>query len=128
MRKYIYLSGPILGCTDEECKNWRRHAKLNLTSPAIDPMIRDYRGRQQDFVKEIVEQDKRDIDMCTHLLVNYDKPSVGTSMEILYAWENKKIVIVVIPKDITVSPWLTYHSHKIFNSLNEAIDFLNEEE
>lgn len=117
-----------MGCTDEECKNWRQYVKLNLNSPAIDPMLHDYRGCTQNKEKEIVEQDKRDIDLCTHLLVKFDKPSVGTIMEVLYAWERQKTIVVVSPKDLPLSPWLIYHSHKIFNSLNDAIDFLNEDD
>ena len=65
----------------------------------LDPMRRDYRGREMECVEEIVEGDKLDIDISTHILVIYDRPSVGTSMEVLYAWERKKPVIVVASLD-----------------------------
>jgi hypothetical protein len=41
----VYLCGPINGCTDSECIDWRAAAKKRL-SDTIDPMRRDYRGRE----------------------------------------------------------------------------------
>lgn len=118
-----YLCGPINGCTDEECKNWREAAKLIL-HVTVDPMVRDYRGREDDCVKEIVELDKKDIDGCEALLVNYDKPSVGTSMEVLYAWEKGKYIVVVCKEGTKLSPWLKYHSSEIVHSFQEAFELL----
>jgi hypothetical protein len=123
----IYLAGAINGCTDEECKDWREYIKSQVGEEnTLDPMRRDYRGRELDCVEEIVEGDKVDIDLSTHLLVHFDKPSVGTSMEILYAWERKIPVIVVTNKEVKLSPWLIYHSDKVFNSFEEAIKFIRE--
>lgn len=119
-----YLCGLINGCSDAECKNWREMAKTNL-SETLDPMCRDYRGKEGDFIAEIVEGDKVDIDQCGVLLVNYDKPSVGTSMEILYAWEHKIPVIVVTVAGTNISPWLKYHSTAIVISFQQAFDWIN---
>lgn len=74
----IYLCGPINGCTDEECKDWREAAKKRFPE-TIDPMRRDYRGRETECVNEIVELDKLDVNDCDVMLVNNPKPSVGTS-------------------------------------------------
>jgi nucleoside 2-deoxyribosyltransferase len=114
-----YLCGPINGCTDEECKDWREAAKLCLPD-TLDPMRRDYRGRESQSYKEIVEGDKDDIRESDVLLVNYDKPSVGTSMEIYFAWLLGKPIIVVARPETVISPWLRYHSTKIVNSFEEA--------
>jgi len=121
----IYLAGPIFLTGDDECKVWRDRAKVRLAGHDVfDPMIRDYRGCTDEHYAEIVEADKREIDTCDVILVNHTRPSVGTSMEILYAWErNKRIIMVVHGKDI--SPWLLYHSEKIFHDLDAAIDYLN---
>lgn len=119
----VYLCGPINGCTDEECNNWREAAKAVLTD-TLDPMRRDYRGREDECVAEIVEGDKLDIMQCDALLVNYDKPSVGTSMEILFAWEQHKAVVVVAAKDARISPWLRHHSDHIVNTFAEAFELL----
>lgn len=127
--KTVYLCGPINGCTDSECQDWRSHVVKLLGSEwkPIDPMVRDYRGKEDESVNEIVELDKEDIDGCSFLVVNYDKPSVGTSMEVLYAWERgKKIVVVALP-GAKLSPWLKYHSHAIVPNFYCAVHFLERE-
>lgn len=124
MRK-IYLADPIFQCDDHECLTWRDQIKENLLGYYfLDPMERDYRGVTDQFVSDIVEGDKNDIDLSDILLVNHVKPSVGTSMEILYAWERNKEVYIISSKNEN-SPWLIYHSTKIFQSVHEAIDFLS---
>ena len=130
----VYLCGPINGCTDEECQDWRKAAKESLnphigyvgqkTFETLDPMRRDYRGKEDESVREIVELDKIDVTNSDILLVNYVKPSVGTSMEVLYAWERGKMVITVARADASISPWLRYHSHYIFNTFEEAFEFI----
>ncbi len=62
--KLVYLSGAMLDCTDEECRDWREFAKQNLKCAALDPMIRDYRARPMDGMTDMVENDKADIDRC----------------------------------------------------------------
>ena len=117
----IYLAGPIFQSEDSECIDWRKEAKKLLDGyEIIDPMDRDYRGVTDEFYKNIVEEDKALIDSCDILLVNHIKPSVGTSMEILYAWE-RRIHVVVVSENSENSPWLIYHAHKIFPSLRQAI-------
>jgi nucleoside 2-deoxyribosyltransferase len=125
--KTVYLCGPINGCTDAECTDWREFAKVNLTCDTLDPMARDYRGRELEpgIAAEIVENDKADIDKSDILLVNYTKPSVGTSMEILWAWLAHKPVIIVCEPSAVLSPWLIYHSTKTVHSMREACDWLN---
>jgi nucleoside 2-deoxyribosyltransferase len=123
----VYLCGPINGCTDAEAKDWREAAKTAIPGFVwVDPMARDYRGRELEpgVAKEIVENDKADIDGCHMLLVNYDKPSVGTSMEILYAWERKIPVCLVHRSGERLSPWLLYHCSRFFTSFKEAFNAL----
>jgi nucleoside 2-deoxyribosyltransferase len=123
----VYLCGPINGCTDAECKDWRAFARENLLRKTYDPMVRDYRGREMEpgIAAEIVEFDKLDVDNCDTVLVNYVKPSVGTSMEVLYAWERGKRVVVVHEPGAVLSPWLVYHSHERATSMREACDLIN---
>lgn len=118
--KTAYLCGPINGCTDEECNDWRAKFKTLWAGETLDPMRRDYRGKEDESVDEIVELDKIDVTNSDVIVVSYDKPSVGTSMEVLYAWERGKPVIVVASKDARISPWLRYHSHKIVHSYEAA--------
>lgn len=136
----IYLCGPIAGCTDDQCKDWRDHATELLTNrvtgtmlygrrtcTVLNPMDRDYRGRCDDLFQEVVQLDKRDIRNSDCMLINWTQPSVGTSMEILYAWENNVVNVLVLPEDLPkydISPWLLYHCTKITNDLEEAIDWI----
>jgi translation initiation factor 2B subunit (eIF-2B alpha/beta/delta family) len=73
---------------------------------------------------KLLKVTKKDIDLATHILAHYVQPSVGTSMEIIYAWERNKPVLVVTSPKIKLSPWLSYHS-KIFYSFQDAIDNLD---
>ena len=119
----IYIAGPINGCTDEQANGWRSQVKA-IHSDVLDPMARDYRGNEAESVSQIVEGDKADIDACDAVLVYFERPSVGTSMEVLYAWERNKPVFVVNKSDKPVSPWLAYHSNGVFTEINAAISTL----
>ena len=121
----VYLCGPINGRSDGDCKGWREYAKERLPQ-TCDPMDRDYRGRELEpgIAREIVENDKNDIRGCDALLVFFDKPSVGTSMEVLYAWERGVPVHVVDKSGKPLSPWLLYHATKIHPTLDAAVNEL----
>lgn len=123
----VYLAGPINGRSDAECNDWRAEAKRLLAKHDIlDPMARDYRGVEDINVSDIVEGDKADIDSCDAILAHCDTPSVGTSMEILYAWDRGKPVVVVVPQGARVSPWLRYHSVGVATDLWSGIRAVEE--
>lgn len=121
MQKVLYLCGPINGCTDEEANDWRTSVKAAWPGICRDPMKRDYRGREDVAFREIVELDKIDVAASDVIIVNYDKPSVGTAMEILFAWQIGKPIVVVCRRDAVISPWLRYHSHVIVDSFHAAV-------
>lgn len=123
----VYLCGPINGCTDDECKTWREAAK-EVFPNAIDPMRRDYRGREAECVAEIVAGDKADIMDCDVVLANCPKPSVGTSMEVYIAWKMRLPVVCVVPDPAKASPWLVFHSHKLATTMEEAIQWILDNE
>ncbi len=123
MRGRIFLSGPIYQCRDEDCMDWRRRAAGILSDfECIDPMERDYRGQTALLYSQIVEEDKKLISTCHALLVNFTGPSVGTAMEMLYAWE-RNIHVVTVTSDFQ-NPWLIYHSHRLSKTLEEATSYL----
>lgn len=121
----VYLCGPINGCTDEESVDWREQAKKQFPK-SLNPMLRDYRGIESTSYREIVELDKREVRSADVLLVNYTKPSVGTSMEIFYAWTLGIPVCVVAPRTARISPWLRYHSTTILHSFEDAYAWIKE--
>jgi nucleoside 2-deoxyribosyltransferase len=124
----IYLCGPINGRTDDDCRNWRELAKERWDGRCLDPMLRDYRGRELEpgISAEIVAGDIEDIQQCDALLVYFDKPSVGTSMEVFYAKHVLgKPVVVIDASDKPLSPWLIHHSDYQTRHLSVALASIN---
>jgi nucleoside 2-deoxyribosyltransferase len=122
----LYLCGPINGCTDTEARDWREMVKSLWPGETIDPMRRDYRGREDQNTDAIVELDKIDIMRSDAVIVSYDKPSVGTSMEVIFAFERGKPIVVVAAQGTRISPWLRYHSHHITSSYALAVNTLKD--
>ena len=86
-RLVIYLSGPIMDESAGIAREWRETAK-ELLSPKfrlLDPMRRKFVDRQVDSANEIVEFDLQDVREADIILVNYNKASIGTAMEVFYA-------------------------------------------
>ena len=117
----LYLCGPIAGCTDSECKDWR-DLVMQRYPDSHNPMVRDARAGSVGLEAHIVENDKLDIMHCDVVLVYYTKPSVGTSMEILFSWEQHKPVIVVDAAGAgdSLSPWIRHHSMAVVKDLESA--------
>lgn len=118
-----YLCGPITNCNDQEASGWRDRV-LEVFPHAFDPMRRDFRGKDaMAHMREIVELDKFDIRRSDVLLVgwNGDKPSVGTSMEIMYAWTLGIPVITWMQPGAQRLVWLEYHSTMIVHSFEDAV-------
>lgn len=120
-----YLCGGINGLSDADCRDWREVAKAQLLTGTLDPMRRDYRGREDESVKEIVIGDLADINESNFVLVNATRPSWGTAMEAFYAASKCKTVIAWVNPG-PVSPWLRYFCHQIHESLDGAITAINE--
>jgi hypothetical protein len=117
------MAGPINGCSDSEAKDWRKVISERLPNVnCIDPMKRDYRGREMLNHREIVELDKLEVAGSDCLIVLYSKPSIGTSMEVLFAWERGIPVLVINTQASPLSPWLLYHSTAIVQDIDRAIE------
>lgn len=115
----VYLCGGINGLPDADCNAWRTRAKELLKGQTLDPMRRDYRGREAEAVSAIVRGDLDDIATCTRVLVNATRPSWGTAMEIVYAYQQGKPVYAFTGPP-PVSPWLAYHC-QLFVHLEDAV-------
>lgn len=116
----MYLAGGINGLSDAACKDWRAQAKELLGVETLDPMVRDYRGREDNCMNEIVEGDKMDILNCDCLLVNAERPSWGTAMEVHFASDHGIPVFAFCPSEHP-SPWLQYHSTSVEHTLEDAV-------
>ena len=126
--KKVYLSGPIMDEYEGAAREWRQTAFSLLKDEfeLLDPMRRNFRDKEVDSANEIVEFDLLDIKNADIILVNYDKPSIGTSMEVFHAGHNLgKFVIAFSPFSfVNSSPWMLKYCTKILPSLEEASLYL----
>jgi len=126
--KSIYLSGPIMDEHEGLARKWREISKSLLSQhfTLLDPMRRDFRDREVDSANEIVEFDLQDIRDADIILVNYAKPSIGTSMEVFYAAHDMgKFVIAFTPLSFKdASPWMIRYCTKLLPSLEDACQYL----
>jgi len=126
--KTVYLSGPIMDEHLGTAREWREDAKVKLAThfKLLDPMRRNFKDREVDSANEIVEFDLQDVRDADILLVNYNKASIGTSMEVFYAAQDmKKFVIAFSPFAFQdCSPWMVRYCTKILPSLDRACDYL----
>ena len=124
----IYLSGPIMDENAGQAREWRNTAKALLGDKfrLLDPMRRKFVDREVDSANEIVEFDLRDVREADLILVNYNKPSIGTSMEVFYAAHVLgKFIVAFSPfayRDC--SPWMVRYCTKILPDLESAVDYI----
>jgi nucleoside 2-deoxyribosyltransferase len=127
-KKTIYLSGPIMDEHEGIARAWRQDAKRLLKEHfrLLDPMRRKFVDRQVDSANEIVEFDLQDVRDADIILVNYNKPSIGTSMEVFYAaYDLGKFVVAFSPFEFQdCSPWMVRFSTKILPTLEEACHYI----
>ena len=126
--KRIYLCGPIMDCAPGESMPWRERAKQRLAGRFVllDPMRRSFRDREIDSANEIVEFDLQDVRDADLLLVNYNKASIGTAMEVFYASHDLgKFVIAFSPFPFQdMSPWMVRYCTKILPNLEAALVYV----
>lgn len=134
MNKYIYLAGPIAGCSYKEATNWREAVSEDFLPGivGISPMrLKEWAKRvrkitnvaqyarvaeEGDFLltgesHAICSRDRNDVRTCDMLFaylpaeLNKRRPSWGTSIEIGWASEaGKPIVLVTDDKSLAAHP------------------------
>lgn len=128
--KKIYLCGPIMDEVEGHARSWRQIAQKKLKSRFVllDPMRRNFKDREVDSANEIVEFDLQDVRDADIVLVNYNKPSIGTAMEVFYASHNlNKFVVGFSPFAFQdCNPWMVRFCTKILPSLEDAIAYILE--
>ena len=126
--KTVYLSGPIMDEAEGTAREWRETAKELLKDHfrLLDPMRRKFVDRQVDSANEIVEFDLQDVRNSDIVLVNYNRPSIGTSMEVFYASHNQgKFVVAFSPLEYKdCSPWMARFCTKILPTLEDAVAYI----
>lgn len=127
MTKVIYLAGPLRDCNESECKNWRDYCKIQLNDKfkLLDPMRNNYREGEVSARAEIVMCDLKDCSDADIILANAWKVSVGTSCEIMFGWQEHKIVIVV-GKEENLSPWNIYFATKVLPDIETACKYIKD--
>ena len=124
----IYLSGPIMDEHAGLAREWRQEAGKLLKDRfrLLDPMQRKFVDRQVDSANEIVEFDLQDVRNADIILVNYNKASIGTSMEVFYAaYCQGKFVVTFSPYTFeNCSPWMVKFSTKILPTLEDACNYI----
>ncbi len=127
-QKTVYLSGPIMDEHEGEAREWRSKANELLKNHfrILNPMRRNFKDREVDSANEIVEFDLQDVRDADIILVNYNKPSIGTSMEVFYAAHDLgRFVVSFSPFQFEeCSPWMVRYSTKILPDLETACRYL----
>lgn len=147
MKPLVYLAGGIAGLSGAEATDWRylasrdlmprgieclspMRAKFTLTEqPKISTNFHDYENNGVFFTSRgIMTRDFNDVKRCDALLVNLlglTKPSLGTVMELAWAYAMQKPCVVAIedkgnPHDL--HPMIAEAMPFRVTTLNEAID------
>jgi nucleoside 2-deoxyribosyltransferase len=127
MTKKAFISGPIQGMENEQ--GYREAIGkicVRLGYETIDPWLREkmiYRGNEPCWWTKVpaagfVGRDLEDIEKCDVLIAYLPKLSAGTCMELFYAKQKGKRVIVV--SEIScLSPWIVVHSDRILRGIEE---------
>ncbi len=146
-RPLVYLAGGIAGLRGAEATDWRLEAAERLNTrrvETLDPMrakaalsaqtristdFNDYKDRGAFFTaKGIMTRDFNDVKRCDALLVNLlaaEKPSLGTIMELAWAYAFQKPAVIAIeasgnPHDL--HPMIHEAMPFRVTTLDEAID------
>jgi len=122
-RIQIALEGPIQGCTDAECIDWRKEAMCLLGDDYDyhNPMDLDCRGREAEMEAELVSFDEAGIAASDIVLVMATRPGWGTAIAVEMAYMLNKTIVTVFSGD-KPSPWLKNRSDIMVQSLEAAVE------
>jgi hypothetical protein len=117
----IYLASTIYQC--DPGKSWKKRFMDQLDSSL-------YEFFDPDPVSEcnnsMIARDKYEITNCNIFVAYIERPTFGTSMEILHAFNQQTIPILVINPGLKYANdlWLKYHSHLICDNVIECTDHI----
>lgn len=129
MKRQIFLSGAMRGVKRSEALRWREDATKKLLENFC--VFNPYQGREEKETipdpRLAIIRDKNQVLKSDVLLVNdsfENVPIIGTSMEILLAFQNNIPVIVFGSANIG-NYFLDYHVHTRVDTLEEALSLIN---
>jgi nucleoside 2-deoxyribosyltransferase len=123
----IYLAGPIKEAADNGAI-WRNTLKVNhLDKQFYDPLAHLDATTQDVDSETVVKADKAGLNECDGVLVGYrDVQSVGTPMEVMYAYERDLPIALWVRDDTKIaglSDWYRYHTFPT-QDVDQALDYL----
>lgn len=117
-RPLVYLAGPITGTSYGECTDWRQYVQEQLDDnwnvAGMSPMRHKdyllqetsmddtYEDQVMSSQRGIFARDFWDSSRCDALFVNLlgaDRISIGTVMEISWAWSARRPCVLVMEKE-----------------------------
>lgn len=136
----IYLAGPISGCDFEGCTDWREEfsGMVPNSIQCLSPMRGKEFLRMQETIegaypelgplatsRGIITRDFYDCTRCDIVLVNFleagDRVSIGTCMEIAWAYMGRKpLILVSQPNNIHNHPMIAESTGFRVETLAEA--------
>ena len=103
-----------------------KEVEANIVDDVVKKATEKYVFSKEDITK-IVEGDKAAILSCDILTAFVNKITVGTMMEIIFAFDNKIPVYLIDPslqfrRDI----WVNYHSTMIFDTIDDCYGYIKD--
>ena len=133
MKKFVYLAGPIEGCSTAEINQWRQKCFLNFVDSVVG--VTPYRGEREspdpEGQKRVVMKNYMDTKNCDLVLaylpkeINQRRHSYGTTFEIAWGFSLQKPVVIVSDDETVHRHPLLNQSGAMFWELEEAIDYIN---
>lgn len=141
MRPTVYLAGPMSGLTRAQAAAWRQDAADRLESSGIRTLspLRDteylgddpiHAGEYDDpfgSAQAMTRRDFNDVVRCDLVLVNYagsDGASIGTAIEIGWAYALRTPIITVLPTGSLYHAMIDECSLAVTTTLSEALSMV----
>lgn len=143
----VYLAGPITGLSFKGCTNWRNYAIERLAKKGIvglSPLrgkeylssLKEISGHGRDYAdisplstpKGVLARDHWDCSRADLILFNLEdakEVSIGTVMEISWAYAYRKPIVLIVPRKYGHPHdhmMITAAANFIVHSLDDALD------
>jgi len=112
----IYLAGYTLETEYRKTVHEKYGSDFNIKDPLL--------LTPQDHEK-LPHLDKVLIMTCDILVAYVTKATWGTAMEIIFAYDNNKLVFIIDPTEqIRKDKWVKFHCHRFFDSIDDCFETL----